>query len=141
MEQNEYIDSRVDQQINWFDKKSMCNQKLYKRLRVFEILCALSIPLLLNYFDCLENLNFIVSLISALIVITAGLFGIYKFEENWINYRATCESLKREKFLFLTKAAHYNINDPYPIFVERIEELLSNENGNWISIMKSNDTQ
>ena len=135
MEEQDYIKNRVDSQIVWFDTKSISNQKWQKTLKICELLFAVSIPLLLNYFTSLKHLNLIVSLISSAIVVVTGLFGIYKFEERWIQYRATCESLKREKYLFETASAYYAIKNPFPIFVERIENLLSKENDSWAASM------
>lgn len=131
MEEKDYIKNRVDSQIDWFDTKSTLNQKRYKLLKLLELLCAVSIPILLNYFTYFKCLNLLVSLISTAIVVIAGLFGIYKFEEGWIQYRTTCELLKREKHLFLTRTAHYNIKEPFPLFVIRIEDILSAENRSW----------
>ncbi len=46
MTQEEYLQERVDDQIEWHDKKSAWNQKCYKRLRILEIVAAASIPFL-----------------------------------------------------------------------------------------------
>ena len=34
--------------------------------------------------------------------------GLYKFEENWYQYRKTAESLKGEKYLFMFDVAEYS---------------------------------
>ena len=49
MNDTEYIEKRVDDQIEWYSDKSGWNQKLYKRLRILEILCASSIPFIVSY--------------------------------------------------------------------------------------------
>jgi hypothetical protein len=66
-----------------------------------------------------------------------------KYYETWINYRTTIEKLKREKFLFLSEAGIYSIEETdaakrvkeeekkFKIFVETIENILSVENENW----------
>jgi hypothetical protein len=36
---------RLDDQINWYDKKSLFNQSWYKRLKIVQILTASAIPL------------------------------------------------------------------------------------------------
>jgi hypothetical protein len=46
MEQNTYIQERLDDQIDWYDKKSQSNQKWHKRLRVIELIAGASIPFL-----------------------------------------------------------------------------------------------
>lgn len=41
--------------------------------------------------------------------------------------RSTCETLRHEKHLFLTKAEPYNCEDPFPRLARRTEALISNE--------------
>ena len=45
----EYLEQRLDDQINWYDKKSSANQSACKRLRLIEIIAAAAIPLLAGY--------------------------------------------------------------------------------------------
>ncbi|MEN8175826.1 MAG: SLATT domain-containing protein [Pseudomonadota bacterium] len=49
MDENDYITRRVDDQIAWYDNKSVWNQRIYKRLRIIEILCASTIPLIAGF--------------------------------------------------------------------------------------------
>ncbi len=42
----EYLENRLKDQIDWYDKKSQTNQKFFKRLRLLEILAAAVIPFL-----------------------------------------------------------------------------------------------
>lgn len=46
MNEEQYIVERVEEQICWYDKKSLWNQKWYKILRSVEITVSISIPLL-----------------------------------------------------------------------------------------------
>lgn len=46
MEIDEYIKSRVDDQINWYDQKSASCQRKYKLTQTIEIVLAALIPLL-----------------------------------------------------------------------------------------------
>jgi hypothetical protein len=44
----------------------------------------------------------------------AGLITLIKFQENWTEYRTVSETLKFEKFLFLSKAGPYKeMKDPF----------------------------
>ena len=46
MDINEYISTRLDPQIEWYDKKSVHAQRRYKQFQVAEIILAAFIPLL-----------------------------------------------------------------------------------------------
>lgn len=136
MNQDEYIKHRLDDQIGWYDGKSQWNQKMYKRLRVFEFAAAASIPFLTGYMTVnAPFINFTVGLLGLIIAVITGVVTLYKFQENWVEYRTTCESLKHEKHLFLTKVAPYDGDEPFPLFVQRVESLISKENTNWAQYM------
>lgn len=149
MNEKEYLENRLEDQINWYDKKSVWHQKWFKRLQVFQIICAASIPILVNYVTDTSNYTrLIVAILGASIAIVSGIVGLYKFQENWLEYRTTCESLRHEKFLFLTQTEPYHTENPFSLFVNRVETLISKENTNWAQYMKkvakgkkSNQTQ
>jgi Protein of unknown function (DUF4231) len=63
-----------------------------------------------------------------------GIQQVYQFHANWLSYRATCEGLKREKFLYLAKAGPYaSATDSDVLLAERVEALISEENTKWVS--------
>jgi len=138
MNSDEYISKRVDDQIEWYSSKSQSNQHWHKRLKILEITCAATIPLLSGYLspETME-LRLPIGFLGLLIAVIAGVLSIFKFQENWIEYRTTSEMLKHEKFLFLTRTSPYNISDPLPLLVSRVESLISKENTNWAQYIKS----
>lgn len=46
---DEYVETRLDDQIDWYDRKSQENQAWYKRLRLIEIVAAGLIPFMAGY--------------------------------------------------------------------------------------------
>lgn len=138
MDKDDYIQKRVDNQIDWYDKKSRQNQWWYKRLRIFEICAAASIPFLVGYIGSEDSgFRIAVGVLGLLIAVVTAILGLYQFQENWVEYRTTCESLKHEKFLFQTGAEPYHEEDPFRLFVQRIESLISKENTAWSQYAKS----
>jgi len=138
MDALEYIKERVEDQINWYDTKSKWNQRGYKIARVVEIVCAVSIPFIMGYIsDATPALKFVAGLLGVIVAVIAGLVSLYQFQENWINYRTTCESLRHEKYLFLTKSKPYDSGDTLDMLVERVESLISKENTNWAQLMRT----
>ena len=125
MDINEYMKSRVDDQIEWYDKKSVKCQRWYKFLQAIEIIIAASIPVLSGYTSQCFTITIIESLTK-----------LYKHHENWIEYRTTCELLRYQKYLYITKSAPYN-DEPESIdniFVRNIENIISSENNKWKNI-------
>jgi hypothetical protein len=54
---------------------------------------------------------------------------------SWIEYPATTESLRKEKFLFLAQTEPYDKDDVCDLLVQRVEALLSKENTDWAQSM------
>lgn len=137
MTEQEYLDTRVKDQIEWYDKKSSWHKKLFMRLKITETILALLIPLLTGYITTtMVGLKIVVGLIGIIVAATANIITLYKFQENWIEYRTVAESLKHEKFLYITHAGAYKDSTSFPIFVERFESFISKENTQWASYIK-----
>lgn len=133
----EYLSSRLDDQIAWYSTKSTYCQTRHKVLRVLEVIAAALIPFLSAIGTDIPHNSWIVGSLGAVIAVCAAPSGIFKFHENWIQYRATSEQLKHEKYLFLARAAPYADNDAFHVLVHRVEGLISKENSTWTQTIKS----
>lgn len=104
--------------------------------KIGEIILALFIPFVSGYISDLDGLKIVVGILGVIVAALAGLITLAKFQENWIECRTVAESLKFEKFLFLAKAGPYkNIDDPYVVFVERFESLISTSTKKWVNFV------
>ena len=133
----EYLSSRLDDQITWYSTKSSYCQIRHKCLRIFEVIAAVLIPFISAIGADIPYNSWIVGSLGAVIATCAASSGIFKFHENWIQYRATSEQLKHEKFLFLARAAPYADSDAFHVLVYRVEGLISKENSTWTQTIKS----
>lgn len=131
MDDKEYIEQRLDNQKDWYSKNSKKNKQAHKRLQIIQILSAASIPFLASVIIDESTLKITVGALGVMIAVITGVTAVYKFEEKWVKYRTTTESLKHEKFLYETRVEPYDGAEPFPILVQRIEALISQENRNW----------
>jgi hypothetical protein len=121
---------RLEDQINWYDQRSMKDQHYFKWMKVIVIIAAALIPLLSG--KPFPSSPWVVGGLGVLIAVVEGLQLLYQFQANWINYGSTCEALKHEKFLFLAKAGAYAAaTDAHLLLAERIEFLVSQEHAKW----------
>ena len=136
MTEEEYMQDRVDDQIDWYDKKSSFNQKWFKRLQVISIISASTIPFLTGYSSGEDDsIRIFIGVLGLVVAAITAILSLYKFQEHWLEYRTICESLRHEKYLFLTKTSPYNSNETFPVLVQRIESLISKENTDWLQYM------
>jgi Protein of unknown function (DUF4231) len=131
----EYIEQRLDDQIGWYDSRSISNKRWFKRLRFGEIVAAATIPFLSGFADKSSSIKIAIGALGVFVAIIASLLGLLQLQVRWIEYRATAESLKREKFLFLTQTDPYDKTDAFHLLVQRVEALLSKENSDWLQSM------
>ena len=126
------IIDRLEDQLVWYDDKSMANQRVYKRIKIAEILAAAIIPFLTGL--GLPYTGIVTGGLGVVITVLEGLLHLNQYQQNWINYRSTCEALKHEKYTYLGKAAPYaSVPDPHALLAERIESLVSQEHAKWAS--------
>lgn len=137
-----YIEERYKKEIDWYDKKSKHNQRVYKRLQVISIVLTSLSPVLVLLTYLLSDLwvAIITVIISIIITIVTSFNRTFKYYDIWINYRTICETLKKEIYLYEAKIDEYEkAEDAKSLFVRRVESLISRENTLWISSYKSEE--
>lgn len=130
-----YLKDRVDDQIEWYDGKSIQMQKKHKIFKGVTIFSAAIIPIIsltkIEYFDT----DIIVSILAAIIAISEGMISLSNYGDNWTRYRSICETLKSEKYMYLNQSGVYSEKEEnFSFFVERVETIISQENINWASL-------
>ncbi|NTU42545.1 MAG: DUF4231 domain-containing protein [Nitrospirales bacterium] len=135
MQAEEYINERLQKQIDWYDSKAIESQKRFERLRMTEIIAAAAIPFLSGATASISSFStvgaIIMGLLGMAVTVIAGWLGVGQYQQRWIEYRTTCEGLKKEKFLYLAKTDPYSSDDSFSTLVQRVEMLLSKENFTW----------
>jgi Protein of unknown function (DUF4231) len=122
--------SRLLDQIAWYDAKSRFNQRRFKALKVCQIVTAAAIPVAATT----SAPDWLIGGAGALIVVLEGLQQLQQYQQNWTTYRATCERLKHEQFLYLAHAGPYvAARRPDAVLAERVESLVSQEHAAWVS--------
>ena len=117
MNEEEYLKQRLDDQINWYGDKSKTNKNWFKSLHSIEIICAAIIPFVAGFSDKIPYSEVLIGFLGIVIAACAGLTALNKFQENWIVYRTTAETLKHEKYLYMTKSKPYDGSDSFQILV------------------------
>jgi len=130
MNADDYLQKRIDDQIKWLSSSSSKNQQWFKKLRAAEIVMGCAIAYLVSHAE-LMPIQVLTGAMGVAVATIGGLLSLYRFQEKWIEYRVTAESLKREKFFFLTGTAPYDVDDRFQTLVTRVEAILAAENVQW----------
>lgn len=136
LDEKGYLTGRLEDQIKWYGKKSATNKTYFRWCQVSQLVMATLITLSGTFNgEAYSWVGIALPLLGAGIAIISGLLGLFKFQENWLEYRTVCESLKHEKFLFLTRSEPYHDKNPLGLLVNKVETLISKENTNWSQYM------
>lgn len=128
---------RLEDQIRWYDRKTLGAQRLYKLLRSAQIVAAALVPVaaLIR-----PDQAIIPGLLGAVILILSGFQELGSYQRNWIKYRTTCETLRHEKYFYLGRTGPYaglDEEEAQTELVNRVEALVSEENTQWSTYMES----
>jgi len=128
----DFLDRRYWKEINWYDKKANWNQKAYHIFQWIAIVFSALTPILIIISD--GYIRWIAVGIAAIVAIVTAALKTFKYQENWINYRTTSETLKKEIHFYKAGIHGYeNVDDREAVFVDRVESLISRENTMWVT--------
>ena len=141
MNQDEYIELRLDEQIDWYKRNSSFNQSRYKLWQVVKIVTALLITTLsLLSIKKKELIPYVVGLLGAFIIFIESFVNIFNYKKLWITYRITSENLIKEKMLFETRSSPYkNETEAFDLLVQRCESIMENEKVSWEQLQSEKD--
>ncbi len=131
---DEYVTGRYKNQIAWYDKKAFRNHNAYQVFQWVTIILSALTPILIVIAILGDILSIWISVgIAVLVAVFTTAMKTFKYQENWINYRTTCETLRKEKHFYDAGIQGYeNVEDKEALFVERVESLISRENTLWV---------
>jgi hypothetical protein len=127
-----YLLDRLNQQLAWLSKASRSNKRTFLRLRILEVLLGTGITIFRPFVTRWGWGPLAIALAGGGIALSGSLLALNRHQENWLRYRGLAESIKRQKYLFLTGTLPYD--DPttaFPRLVTACESLLSAENSHW----------
>lgn len=136
MDAQQYLTERVQDQIDWHNRKSAANQRNYKQLQVIVIASSALLPLLAGFQSTTPQLGYAIGAIGVVIAVLTGVASLYRFQELWVDYRMTAEALTQEKYRFLTQSSPYDKDASLAQLVQRVEAVLSHQNSQWQQVAK-----
>ena len=146
---SEYIEKRLNDQIEWHKKESVENKKKYSNLNVVDTIVAALVPLSIAVSTVFPDLSVEaenhtgfwitrgISVLSGIYVaISAGFFDLERFESKWKDYDRLYKKLEAEKFKYLTRAEPYDEEDAFSRLVFSVENYLHQDMMNFFKTQK-----
>jgi len=137
----DYMKDRVVYKINLYAKKSAQQKFWYQLTSVLGIICAASVPVLINLGVGVT----VPTLLSLVVTILVSLEKVFHFREHWRNYDAIAAFLRSEQLQFQTVSGVYKEKagkpeEAFRLFVRRIEEGIKEERNDTIE-MRTRETE
>lgn len=132
MDAKEYIECRLNPQIEWYNRRAGRHKWSYHILAALTGVLAASVAVTAATDVDKLFLAILGGVISSLTVLQT----LLKSHEKWLGYRSASEDLKREKYFFKTKSGHYmglRDQDIISTLVDRAESIISSEHQEWRS--------
>jgi hypothetical protein len=120
---------RLEEAVDWYDHRAGENQRLYRWLKLLELAVAAAVPVVAG----VGSPVWVTGGLAAVVVVLEGAQHLFQFQEHWITYRTTAESLKHEHYLYLARAGPYGGEDRHGRLAMRTEALISQEHAKWVA--------
>ena len=137
-EEFSYIENRLEDQRKWHSNNAIRNKYRFYFFEVIVLVAGAFIPII-NVFDIFSEIWLRVAStgLAAIIVIAGGVSRLFKFQENWINYRTVSEALKRERIFYTNEVGEYGTKNEQTrnkLLVDRVENILSGSTSQYLSM-------
>ncbi|MYA09511.1 MAG: DUF4231 domain-containing protein [Holophagales bacterium] len=131
----QYLEDRYQNQVRWYRASAARSKRWHRRYQVgiVALSAVVTVTVALGLNGGSGTPWHVVSLTtSALVTVLATLQRTLRFHENWVEYRTTAEALQKEHYYHQFLCGEYGTAEsPNQLFVERVEELISEQNTLW----------
>ncbi|MFI0925434.1 DUF4231 domain-containing protein [Streptomyces sp. NPDC021012] len=131
-----YIETRLAQYQGWYDVKATRMKAMHLRMRTVSVVGGALVPVFVNL-----DLGFArvtATVLSVVVVAAVSLESVYRYREQWKNYRSTEQLLGHERVYFETKVGPYHNlgkREAFSVLVARVEKAIANENSATLNVM------
>lgn len=131
-----YIENRVLDQIDWYNKKSTENHIHFKKWMIASIVLSAFIPILtlLSDIPCSLLIKLSITAASSAVTAISAIISLYHFQDLWVQYRANCEILQSILHRYLTNTGEFRNStddDALNLLVMTCEEYMTKEFQTW----------
>ncbi|MET9374799.1 DUF4231 domain-containing protein [Streptomyces sp. NPDC002992] len=131
-----YVESRLAQYQEWYDRKATKMKAMHLRMRTVSVVGGALVPVLVNLDMSFAKAT--ATALSLVVVASVSLESVYRYREQWKNYRSTEQLLGHERVYFEARVGPYrklSDRDAFTTLVARVEKAIANENSATLNVM------
>ncbi|MER8047382.1 DUF4231 domain-containing protein [Streptomyces sp. NPDC094032] len=131
-----YLETRLAQYQEWYDRKATKMKAMHLRMRTVSVVGGALVPVLVNLDLAFARMT--ATVLSLVVVASVSLESVYRYREQWKNYRSTEQLLGHERVYFAARVGPYDRlsdRDSFTTFVARVEKAIASENSATLNVM------
>ncbi|GAA2803720.1 DUF4231 domain-containing protein [Streptomyces showdoensis] len=131
-----YVETRLAQYQEWYDLKATKMKAMHLRMRTVSVVGGALVPVLVNL--DLGFARIAATVLSLVVVASVSLESVYRYREQWKNYRSTEQLLGHERVYFAARVGPYDRlsdRDSFTTLVARVEKAIASENSATLNVM------
>ncbi|WP_223183344.1 MULTISPECIES: DUF4231 domain-containing protein [unclassified Streptomyces] len=131
-----YIEGRLVQYQGWYDAKAARMKAMHLRMRTVSVVGGALVPVFVNVDAGFARIT--ATILSVIVVAAVSLESVFRYREQWKNYRSTEQLLGHERVYFETKVGPYHglpRREAFSTLVARVEKAIANENSATLNVM------
>ncbi|MFF9196920.1 DUF4231 domain-containing protein [Streptomyces sp. NPDC014779] len=131
-----YVAERLGQYQEWYDRKATKMKAMHLRMRTVSVVGGALVPVLVNL--DLGFARITATVLSLVVVASVSLESVYRYREQWKNYRSTEQLLGHERVYFAARVGPYHgqsERDAFTTLVARVEKAIASENSATLNVM------
>jgi len=143
IDSKEFIETRLENQLKYFDDAALKNQKAYRKLKKTSIFCnVLTTMTIALAFTVPEEFKIYMGILS--LILSTIVLATYQWEEfqnhgaKWEKFRLVAEQLKAEKIFHETKTGRYkelSEDEAFSTLVEVVESVIKGTDISYFTLM------
>lgn len=129
MDSEKYMVDRLQDQISYYNKKSLSYKRKLFSISLISSLCTCSIPIIISIKTYFQAFDIAVIVISQIINLCTWYINFGKLQELSSKYRYSCDLLRKHKVLYENNCAPYtNPENSFSLLVKNCETIMFEEN-------------
>ena len=132
----EYVEERLNSEMSYYNKSATQAKQRYLQMRAITVVGGALVPVLVNV--NLPYISILTTALSLVVVLFVSLETVYRYREQWTNYRTAEQNMRNEYFVFTSKSGVYaGLDEPsaFTLFVNRIEQAIEAESISTLRVM------
>lgn len=137
-----YVHQRLEDQIDYYEKKSAYNKKLYFSLSIAAIAANAMIPVVSVFLPSATVPKLMITILSAIAAMISSILILLNARGLWGKYRLNASRLQAFRYQYYTRSGIFAGLDDEQAFqrlVEVSEQQLQEENTDWESVLQNSN--